>query len=38
MHFVQPVQVAASTMSPSRRIEIAVGGQSGMQSPHSSQS
>jgi hypothetical protein len=38
MHFVQPVHVAASTSSPSRRISIAIGGQRGMHSPHSSQS
>jgi len=38
MHFPHPVQVSAKTMSPSRRISIAVGGQSGMQRPHSSQS
>jgi hypothetical protein len=38
MHFRHPVQVESSIRSPSRRIPMAAGGQSGRQSPHASQS
>jgi len=37
MHLRHPVQVESSIWSPSRRSEIAAGGQSGKHSPHASQ-
>ena len=38
MHLRHPVQAAASTRSPSRRMAMASGGQSGMHRPHASHS